>query len=244
LAAVLAASPAAGVAAPLWLTHPFDLHLGGRRAGKASAQRYAIDGGGSFVLSSDPAGSLLKFDDSPEIWALNQARGPRADMIFSNDVGQALLRTTRLGGATVFTRRRPEGVAATPRGPSGPITLSRVELSQLFRRMLAASARASRAAGRPIEIEAVGPDAASSSIMADAALVASQAVVDLAAEPGGRARMAQIYRLEIAPGPLQGASRRAGVVSITVTPSRGLFGRPSSAMILRALGGYAPSRFP
>ena len=57
---------------------------------------------------------LIKFDDSGEVWALTPTAGPRGDTIYKNDMGEPMLRSTRLGGLTVFTQDRPMGLAACP----------------------------------------------------------------------------------------------------------------------------------
>jgi len=231
----LAMSPCA-VAAPNWFGHAFGLRLGGRPAATAPVIRYEIDTGGAFVLDRSGRDFLLKFNDSPEVWVLTRARGPRGDIIFSDDLGRPVLRTTKLGGVTVFTRAHPEGSAAAEVGPSSPIRMSRLDPSQLFQKLALASARASRAAGRPIGFQALDADPASSGVIADAAVVASQAVVELAMAPRGRGILARVGRIDFGKGRAAAAVFHGGVIDITVAPKAGLVGRPSSARILQSLG--------
>jgi hypothetical protein len=120
--------------------------------------RFRADTGDTFVFEITGSGpAYLKYDDSGEVWVLNPTTGPRGDTIYKNDVGQAMLRATRLGGLTVFTQDQPAGVAAALEGSatdlhnmiSGPIAILRV--------LVQASARTSQAAGHRVEFEAGCP---------------------------------------------------------------------------------------
>ncbi len=223
------------LAAPNWFGRAFHLGLGEASAPKAVVARYAIDTGGTFVLDRSGRGPLLKFTDSPEVWVLTAARGPRGDIIFFNDLGQPLLRTTKFGGVTVFTRTHPEGLAAAIEGPASPLRIGRLDPSQLFQRLAIASARASRAAQHLISFQALDTDAASSGVIADAAAVASEAVMQVAMTPGGRVALSRVGRIDLESGRSPDARYGRGVVSITVVPKAGLTGRPSSARIVHAL---------
>ena len=89
--------------------------MGGHLADKPTgppAARYQTDEGAVFVLDRSTPRTLLKFENDPEIWVLDRANGPRGDVIYRNDLGEEMLRATRLGGVTVFTMRRPEGSPA------------------------------------------------------------------------------------------------------------------------------------
>ncbi|MDE2355630.1 MAG: DUF4908 domain-containing protein, partial [Alphaproteobacteria bacterium] len=142
--AALAAASSAWAAGPSWLRHVFATHMNGAERPAASA-RYAIDTGGDFILDVSSGRPLLKFDYSPEVWALTVARGPRGDLIYYNDLRQPLLRVTKFGGVTVFTARRPQGSAATAQGPSPPIRLATLGPVGLYQHLALASLRSGRA---------------------------------------------------------------------------------------------------
>jgi hypothetical protein len=233
-AMMLSACGGAHAAAPSWLRRAFTLH-GPSHAGKTVA-RYRIDAGGAFILDETAPRPLLKFDDSPEVWVLTASRGPRGDMIYTSDLGRPLLRTNRMGGITVFTPERPDGSAAAPVGYGAPIRLVSVGPAGLYRALLQASARATRAARHLVGFEAPDADPTSDGLIADAATVASEAVVTLSADTDGRSILNRVVRVEILRGGRPGASLRGGVVAITVTPALGVAGRPSSQRILFALG--------
>lgn len=224
----------AKAAAPGWLKRAFTLH-GPGHASKTVA-RYRIDSGGAFILDQTTPRPLLKFDDSPEVWVLNASRGPRGDMIYTSDLGRPLLRTTQLGGVTVFTPDRPGGSAAASVGSGAPLRLVSVGPAGLYRILLQASARASRAARHLVAFEAPDADPMSDGLMADAAVVASEAVITLSFDSEGRAILSRVGRVEISHGGRPSAALHGSVIDIAVTPALGVAGRPSSQRILFAIG--------
>jgi hypothetical protein len=199
--------------------------------------RYEMDAGGSFVFDRSTPRPLLKFDDSLEIWVLQPAPGPRGDVIYRNDLGEPMVRATRLGGMTVFTETRPDGSAAALDGASAPLRIPLLTPAATFSRFYQASVRASRAAQHQVGFEtAQDAEPSSAALMADAAMVASQAVVDMASRPADRPLVARISDVIIAQGGKPNATFAKGVITVTIAPSQGLAGRPSSRRIERAAG--------
>jgi hypothetical protein len=186
------------------------------------------------VLDRSQGRPFLKFDNSPEVWVLQQQPGPRGDVIYKNDLGEPVVRATRLGGVTVFTDQRPEGSAAALAGGGDPLRLTVLGPQALLERLAQASARASRAARRLIPFDADATPA-SSALIADAAIVASEAVVRLARVAEGRAILARIRHVELVEGKKpQAKLAKTGSLQITVAPTQGLAGRPSSERIVAA----------
>lgn len=214
--------------------------LSGRLGDKSEAPisaRYETDEGGVFILDRSTPRPLLKFEDDPEIWVLQPAKGPRGDIIYRNDLGEEMLRATSLGGMTVFTERRPEGSAAALDGASSPLRIAALSPAGLFSRFYQASVRASRAAQHQVGFETrEDAEPASAAYLADAAVVASEALIDMAAQPKGKAELARIVDVVIAQGARPAAFLQKGVLTVTIVPSEGVFGRPSSRRIERAAG--------
>jgi hypothetical protein len=231
----LAASTPAGAVGPSWLRHVFESPSGAR--GKAPpVARYSIDAGGDFVLDRTAAPHpLLKFEDSPEVWALTVSRGPRGDLIYWNDLRQPFLRITKFGGVTVFTPDRPQGAAAAVSGPGAPLRLASVGPIGLYQHLALASARSGRAAQHPVGFTAIDADPTSDGLMADAAIVASQALVNMAVRPRSRVVLRHIGRVTIIRGDKPDAAFHDGVVVVTIAPQEGIFGRPSSLRIEQTL---------
>ncbi len=234
VAATLALASPAWAVGPAWLRHVF----AGPNTTHSSAPpiaRYAIDAGGDFVLDRTASHPLLKFEDSPEVWALTVTRGPRGDFIYWNDLGQPLVRMTKFGGVTVFTPQRPQGSAAALAGSGSPLRLASVGPIGLYQHLALASARSGRAAQHAIGYTAVEADASSDGLMADAATVTSEALIDMATRPKGRALLKHIGRVTIIRGSEAAASLNESVIVITVAPALGILGRPSSLRIEQAL---------
>jgi Domain of unknown function (DUF4908) len=124
--------------------------------------------------------------------------------------------------------------ACAPTELVGPQTLS----ACLFQ----ASVRASRAARHLVIFEtgtsakAQGPvwTPETAALFADAAKVTSEAVVNIAGRPGGMSALARITDVRVAVGAEPAASLADGVLKITLLPSRGIAGRPSTAQIEQA----------
>lgn len=233
---------AALAAAPVLAAGPADRLRDGLARGRPTDSedpplaRYVSEQGRVFVLDRTQNAALLKFDDSPEVWALAPSPAPRGDVIYKNDLGQPVLRVTRLGGFTLFAGARPGGEAVSMAGGGAPIRLPPMSPQAVFERLTQASLRASRAARRPMYFEAEATPA-SSALIADAAILASLAIVRMAQGAEGRAALARFNRVRFEAGKAAEAGMKDGVLSIIVAPQAGLAGRPSSERILRAAQG-------
>ncbi|MGI9169359.1 MAG: DUF4908 domain-containing protein [Caulobacteraceae bacterium] len=228
------ADPAA--AAPAWVRKALAMdRAGDRRIAAPPTARYLSDEGRGLVLDRSGRRPLLKFDDSPEVWVLTSSRGPRGDIIYTNDLGEPFLRATKLGGMTVFTSRRPEGSAVALIAPCGPLRLSPIGPVALYNRLYQASARSSRAAQHLIGFDAPDADPGSDGLIADAAGLAVEAMGALSARSGGKALLSRVGEVTLTPGPKPGVSLYGGVMTIVIAPAQGLAGRPSSERILRTL---------
>lgn len=198
--------------------------------------RYVSEEGRVFTLDRTQSVPMLRFDDSPEVWVLFPSPAPRGDIIYKNDLGEPMLRATRLGGYTLFTDDRPTGEAVSMAGGGQPLRLAAMSPQAVFERLAQSSLRASRAAHRAMLFEAEATPA-SSSLIADAAVVASVAIIRLAQQDDGRRLLARIARVRFEEGKKAGATLKDGVLRIVVSPREGLAGRPSSDRILKvALG--------
>jgi hypothetical protein len=235
LAACIAAPAAAG-----GLREGLFGHSGSesRQLAPPPVARYVSEDGDSFVLDRTQGRTLLKFDDNPEVWVLAPFPAPRGDIIYKNDLGEPVLRATRLGGVTVFTDARPGGAAAALAGGGQPIRLVPLGPQALLERLGQASLRASHAARHLVPFDADATPA-SSALIADAALVASEAVVRMARRVDAKILLARLKQVRLAEGRRASVQFTHGALQITVAPSQGLAGRPSSERILAVASGPA-----
>jgi hypothetical protein len=201
------------------------------------------DGDTSFVLDRSSTVTLLRFEDSPEIWVLTPQPAPHGDVIYKNDMGEPMLRSTWLGGLTLFARGHTGGAAASLVGEAQEIRPTQIlSPSALLLRLAQASARSARLVQRPVEFDAPDVTPLTASLVADAAAVATEAIGIAAQNPRGRAMLAKLTRVQLMLGRKPSVSFNKGVLQIMVTaPTGGLpardcvAGRPSSHRIAVAL---------
>ncbi|HEX2222975.1 MAG TPA: DUF4908 domain-containing protein [Thermoanaerobaculia bacterium] len=206
-----------------------------RRDSTPPIGRYVTEDGRAFVFDRSTSRPLLKFENSYEVWALQPQAAPRGDIIYKNDLGQPVLRATRLGGLTLFSASNPGGSAAALSGGGTALRLPVLGPQALLEKLAQASARASRAARRLIPFDA-DADPSSAALVADAAMITSEAVVRISRQADGRARLAQVKKVQLVQGNRAAATLSNDVMRITVAPGQGLAGRPSSDRIAFALG--------
>ncbi len=209
----------------------------GRDYSAPSVARYISEDGDVFVLDRTGPRPLLKFDGSFEVWALQPQQAPRGDTIYKNDLGEPVLRATRLGGITIFTDHRPDGEAAALAGPAPSLGLAVMGPQALGERLLQASARASHAARRLIPFAAEATPT-SAPLIADAAMVTSEAVVRISKRSDARKILDRILKVRLLEGPKAQAQMTQGVLEVTVAPPQGLAGRPSSDLIVKVTQSF------
>ena len=198
--------------------------------------KYQSDRGAAFVLDrSGGRRAVIKFDDSSELFALTATPGPRGDTIYRNDMGQAVLRATRLGGMTLFTPGDPEGAAAASLGSAQPPRPPAVYGPEaLFEVLMQASSRASRAAQHLIIFDAGDALATptTESVFADAFVLTADAIVRVSTHgPAGHAACARVAKVHFVQGTDAAAALVGRIVQITIAPDLGIAGRPSSERI-------------
>lgn len=243
LAGALAAAGCLGFAptanaAPAWVKNALTLGRNDQMHNIPVTARFSTDEGGWFILDRSQKPALLRFDDDPdEVWVVSPSRGPRDDVLFKDDVGDVLLRVTKLGGVTVFTARRPMGAAATLEGKAQPIHTLPIGLATLYQRMVLASTRCTHTAHHLVAFDAPDADARSAAAIAEAAILAMNAIVDAAGQPQGRAAEAHLGRVLLISGAKSGAWMQRGVLIVQVSPGDGFSGHPSSARIAQAIVG-------
>jgi hypothetical protein len=215
-----------------------------QRSSAPPVGRYVDDDGDtSFILDRSSHVTLLRFEDSPEIWVLTPQPGPHGDTIYKNDMGEPMLRSTWLGGLTLFARGHTGGAAASLVGEAQEIRPTPImSPSALLLRLAQASARSARLVQRPVEFDAPDVTPLSASLVADAAAVATEAIGIAMQNPRARPMLAKLTRVQLLQGRKPSVNFNKGVLQIVVAaPAGGLpardcvAGRPSSHRIAVAL---------
>lgn len=208
---------------------------GGRRDEAPAVARFTSEGGPSFILDQSGPRPLLRFEGSREIWALRPTAGVRGDVYYRNDVGEVVLRATRLGGVTLYTHDAPGGLPCAPETVAQPLRLPDHDVGSLFRHLLREAARGGQAMRGELEIRARDVDPDTDDVFGDAATVAVDGIVRMSRTQLGRERLTNLGLILIVEGPGPDARRDGNTLVITIAPRLGPAGRPSSARIIRAL---------
>lgn len=243
LAAALAAAGCLGFAslaipAPDWVKSALAMGRNDQMHSIPSTARFSTDDGGWFILDRSQKPNLLRCNDDPdEIWVVSPSRGPRGDILFKDDIGDVLLRVTKFGGVTLFTASQPMGVAATLEGKAAPLHPMPMGLGGLYQRMVLASRGSTHAAHHLVEFEAPEADAHSAAAIADAALLAMNAIVAASSQAQGRAAIAHLTKVLLLHGSRNGAWMQHGVLIIQINPGDGYSGHPSSARLTQVISG-------
>lgn len=222
------AGPVESLRNGLFGRHPND----GRDSAAPPIARYVSEDGDTFILDRTQPKPLLKYENNVEIWVLQPQPAPRGDTIYKNELGEPVLRATRLGGVTLFTEHRPRGEAVALAGTGAPLRLVVLGPQALIERLAQASFHASRVAHHGVLFDAEASPA-SSALIADAAMVASLAVGRSAERPETQTFLAKLRRVFLIEGRKPSAQFDQGTLKITVVPAQGIAGRPSSDRILQ-----------
>ena len=197
--------------------------------------RYVSDGGQAFIIDSSGMRPLLRFDQSAEIWVLRPTPAPRGDIIYRNDNGDQILRVTADGGITLYTTRTPQGSPVSRSGTAQPLRTPNLGPVQLFNLMARRSNLVSEAVGRLITIDLDGSQ--SEALCVEALIVTTDAVIRMARNPSTRATVNRLRKISIVEGGRASVTFSRGELRVVVDPSKGIVGRPSSAVVIRTMAG-------
>jgi hypothetical protein len=206
--------------------------------------RYVSDQGPSFILDRSTPTALLRFDGSSEVWVLRAKPGAGGDIVYYNDLGQPMLRATRLGGLTLYHPSRPAGLAAQVAGAASPILLVDMGPSVAERRLAQANVRMAVAAGRPtergleLELPPVRVTARTAAVLVDTSTLIAEAFEQIAKRPSGLQLLDRVDKVQVVltEGPPNVVFSQ-GVLQVSVRPVDGVAGRPSSLRMIVTLTG-------
>lgn len=247
----LMAAAVLGVSLPVCAQSPFrsfNPYSESRSAANPPVAHYvATLGGRSFVFDRIAAApeALLKFDDESEVWVLEPSPAPGGGKTYRNDAGERMLSVSSLGGLTLFTAREPDGLAVSTLGDADEILPPpAMPTDALLLRAVQAGLRA----GRAVQA-AIGPRKASqyqinfsasdvrpqwTPIFAESFNIAADAIVKLSRDKKAKAFLAKLDSVQFTAGTKPDVSINGSVMTITLTPSKGFAGRPSSNRIMKA----------
>ncbi|MEJ0059882.1 MAG: DUF4908 domain-containing protein [Terricaulis sp.] len=196
------------------------------------ATRYSTpDGAVRFVFDrSGGRVALLRFEGDPEVHVLRPVAAQGGDEIYRTEDGGLMLRVTRHGGMTVYTRAHRTGAAVSEEARVAPLTPEAVALAVVRQRFLQLQSISRRSVGQSVVFESrgelVGP---ASGVVLDAAERAAEGLAD--------APMTNVRHVIIIIGTRPAAVLRGDQLLIQVAPQMGYAGRPSSNTIRNVVTG-------
>lgn len=208
-----------------------------RRDQAPPAGRYVAENVG---FTFDRSSSAVRFDGGREIIVLMRQSAPNGGVIYFNDVGEPVLKVSGLGGMTLFTPEQPQGIPVSFVAVAAPIRMEvlirpGLDMSDWVQSMSRDISRAVGPGAR-IGIEAPLPlDQDAYPLLADVLLLTQQAVVRNARRERAREKMRALSTIFVQMGSAPAVKVERDVLRITIAPSRGIAGRPSSEKIARAL---------
>lgn len=193
--------------------------------------------GEGFVLDETQAGApLLRYDGDDEVFQLTSKPGANGDVTFRNDVGQPVLKATRLGGMILFSSAHADvGDPAAVTGQAPAFTPDRLNPAELVVYMAKSSLRVTRACDHQVlfsgDFEEPHDDIIS--LFAETASVATDALTQVASQASSRHALDKVHEVYMIEGRPPGAHIEKGVLIIKLDPSKGTWGgHPSSKRIM------------
>lgn len=196
----------------------------GRAKAAPTVARFESDSGDGFVLDESTGHPLVRFDGETEVWSLTVTQGPKGDLIYKNDVGQPVLKSTRWGGMILFSDERPTGDPVAMTGKADAFQPGRMTPALLWQTLARGSKRVSQAVGRLVPFDAPDVTPGADTLYAQAADVASNALVQIALQTKGRSQLGPLHGVQFVEGRPPSATVTNGVLVMKLDTSRGSWG--------------------
>lgn len=184
------------------------------------------DGRGGFIFDRSARMPLIQADSDDEVLVVHQARAAGGGEVWLTDTGRVMLRQSNLGGWTYFPSDRPDGVIVEPVGQARGFEAQPMEDTALERAATDMAQALAELSRNEVRAELTALDPEGNAYMADAMRMVQRGA-DLA--PRRSVRDLQVVRLGVGERPR--VTYDGQVLDISITPSMGYGGRPSSALI-------------
>jgi hypothetical protein len=197
--------------------------------------------GAGFVLDKSQALPLLRFDGDDEVFQLTAKSGANGDVTFRNDMGEPVLKETRLGGVILFSGVHADiGEPAAVTGQAPAFAPDRLTLAELWLHMAKSAMRVSRASEHRVDFDADKdqvdentPNDTVINLFAESVSVTADALVQIANQADGRHSLDKLHEVHLIEGRPPSAYMDNGVLVVKLDPSRGQWGgHPSSKRIM------------
>lgn len=196
--------------------------------------------GEGFILDETQTGApLLRFDGDDEVFQLSAKPGANGDITFRNDLGQPVLKATRLGGMILFSGSHADtGDPAAVTGQAQAFAPDRLSPAELWVHMAKSALRVTRACDHQVlfsgDLEDPHDDVIT--LFAETASVATDALVQIASQGDTRHSLDRLHEVYMMLGRPPSAKLEKGVLVIKLDPSKGAWGgHPSSKRIVNVV---------
>jgi hypothetical protein len=219
------------------------LSMPARAADLATAKTHHFatdDDSAGFVLDQSGPYPRLQLTSDGEVFALDWRPAVNGDRLLVRDDGEVVLRSTVLGGWTLFSERFKTGVPVAAQKPARPLEWPPPPVEVVQEHAAESAAKLRQAFGVPVRIEAdwktAAQDAGMRSLLFDSLRNASGGLAMLAQEPPAREAVARhLRRLHFAAAPRPGLVRSGQTVTVSFSLNDGLKGRWSSYRLAQEL---------
>jgi hypothetical protein len=190
----------------------------------------------SFVLDRSGDGPLLKFDDSPEVFALRATTAQRGDDFLRNDAGDLMLRVTEAGNVIAYVGAKT-GAPADIAGVAAPLDAPAMTGS-LTQRVKDAALTLGKMAGHDVTIFGAGAFGDDEEWAADALMMTVMGVQR--ADKAAHGAVLALKSVRMIKSAMPTTAFHDGELLLGVNPLEGYAGRPSSEAIAKAIAVEKP----
>jgi hypothetical protein len=190
----------------------------------------------SFVLDRSGDGPLLKFDDSPEVYALRATSAQRGDDFLRNDAGDLMLRVTEAGNVIAYVGAKT-GAPADIAGVAAPLDAPAMTGS-LTQRVKEAAANLGKMAGHDVTIFGTGAFGNDEEWASDALMMTVMGVQR--ADKSAHGAVQGLKSVRLVKSTMPTTTFHDGELLLGVNPLEGYAGRPSSEAVAKAIAVEKP----
>ncbi len=186
----------------------------------------------SFVVDRTDGKTLMRVEDSPEVFALRSTTAQRGDAFLRSDTGQLMLRVTEQGNVISYLWDK-DGAPADMAGAAAPLHMPSAVSASLNERRVAAAETLRRYAGSEVTIFGTGEFAGHEAWAVDMLTVLELGVQRASELSNDSVSKLKAVRLTRANKPAVGFD--AGELVVAINPLAGYAGRPSSDAVAVAI---------
>lgn len=203
-----------------------------------SVQRFeSLAGLPPFILDNSGSTALFRYERGGEVLVLKPVHTTRGDVVYKNDRGMVVLKTRRVGSATVFMQSRSRGIVAWSTGRGSNIGPSTVSLQQMKNVLQKIAGDIAEKLDQDITISVKGANEENAWVFLDTANNVRIGIYRHLRASRKRQALQGLARIEIFSSDKLAGTIDGGVLKLAIIPNKGYLGRLSSFQIQSSLFG-------